>query len=161
MSQVRRFCLLTLQEKLSFLEAFGLLATISLSIKLVAFRYIHALLQRGQLTDPRGNTFPHQDHADSLSLVSCSVSRAAKALPWETLCLSRSIAAFLMLRRRGIPTDLVLGVKRQASSLVAHAWIEVGSVGAGGSTYTPLIRIPAKPPTLISRLTLSGAALGR
>jgi len=40
------------------------------------------------------------------------------------LCLSRSIAGLVMLRRRGISAVLLAGVKSlEDSSLHAHAWI--------------------------------------
>ena len=63
------------------------------------------------------------------------------ALPGiNALCLPRALAAHAMLRRRGIPSRLCLGVARSGSELSAHAWIEVGErkiVGgdeAGGFT---------------------------
>ena len=64
------------------------------------------------------------DSADDIKLVNLSLSRAANLLPWKSLCLSRSIAAFIMLRRRGIPAVMFAGVKfAEDSSLLAHAWV--------------------------------------
>ena len=43
------------------------------------------------------------------------------------MCLSQSIAAFIMFRRRGIPATLLAGVKvLEDSSLSAHAWVNTG-----------------------------------
>lgn len=40
-------------------------------------------------------------------------------------CLPRAVAAHAMLRRRGIPSKLCLGVARSGDAVAAHAWIEV------------------------------------
>jgi hypothetical protein len=46
--------------------------------------------------------------------------------PWmNALCLPRALAAHAMLRRRGIASQLCLGVARQGQALVAHAWVEI------------------------------------
>jgi len=48
------------------------------------------------------------------------------ARPWiHALCLPRALAAHAMLRRRGIASQLCLGVKRGTGALDAHAWVEV------------------------------------
>jgi hypothetical protein len=74
-------------------------------------------------------------------------------LPWNSLCLSRSIAQLIMLRRRGIPAILFAGVKSaEDSSLSAHAWVRAGDIvmdGTLGQTengeYTVLVTIGQKP----------------
>jgi len=49
------------------------------------------------------------------------------AKPWmNALCLPRALATHAMLRRRGIASQLCLGVARQEQALIAHAWVEVG-----------------------------------
>jgi len=86
------------------------------------------------------------DHADDIKLVKLSVSRAANLLPSKRLCLSRSIAEFIMLRRRGIPAAMYMGVKSSDNSvLLAHAWVLAGREITNGksenSEYTPLVII--------------------
>lgn len=44
--------------------------------------------------------------------------------PWRDLCLHRSIAACLVLRRCGAPAVLRIGVRADAADLAAHAWVE-------------------------------------
>jgi len=54
----------------------------------------------------------------------------------HALCLPRALAAHAMLRRRGIVSQLCLGVAREGTELAAHAWIEIGQrklVGASGA----------------------------
>jgi len=41
-------------------------------------------------------------------------------------CLRRSLLIWWLLRRRGIQTDLRIGVKKLEGQLYAHAWIRLG-----------------------------------
>ncbi len=80
-----------------------------------------------------------------LDRIAWSVRRTANMVPMAT-CLTRAQALQIMLARRGLPTDLVLGVARSASKdFLAHAWIEKdGEILIGGSerkigTYSRLM----------------------
>ncbi len=68
---------------------------------------------------------------------------SAAARPWiNALCLPQALAAHAMFRRRGLASQLYLGVARENGSLTAHAWVEIGHnkiVGGGESArYTRL-----------------------
>lgn len=72
-------------------------------------------------------------------LVGRRVDAAAKRVPWSVPCLSRAIAARDVLRREGIPAQIVLGCRPgdspEAAHDPAHAWLRVGDrvvVGAPG-----------------------------
>jgi hypothetical protein len=85
------------------------------------------------------------DHEQESRLVQHSISRAANILP-RSRCLSRSIAQFIMLRRRGIRGVLFAGVRFSGhSSLDAHAWVDTGPAAndecAENSGFTTIIRI--------------------
>lgn len=56
------------------------------------------------------------------------VAVASKRHPLETKCLHQSLALHSMLARRGIPTDVRLGVRRGDEGVEAHAWVELGGV---------------------------------
>ena len=71
------------------------------------------------------------DRHEDIRLIRLSLSRAGGLFRWKAPCLSRSIAEFIMLRRRGIPAAMYMGVKViENSALSAHAWVEAGAVGA-------------------------------
>jgi hypothetical protein len=53
------------------------------------------------------------------------VSTVAAFYPRRALCLEQSLLLYILLRRRGIPVELRLGV--QPFPFVAHAWIEYQS----------------------------------
>jgi len=69
--------------------------------------------------------------ADEARWIAWAVENAG-AKPWiSALCLPRALAAHAMLRRRGIASRLCLGVAREETDLMAHAWVEVGRQSFG------------------------------
>ena len=122
MHRLLRFCSLTSRERRPFFEAITLIIFSALCLKIIPFKRIYLYL------DNRfGNIeIDFRDPNDGeTAIVSRAISRGASALPWKTLCLSKSISEFIMLRRRKIPATLCTGVKVFAnSSLGAHAWVD-------------------------------------
>lgn len=51
------------------------------------------------------------------------VATAAAFYPRRALCLEQSMTLFVLLRRRGVPADLRVGI--QTLPFSAHAWVEV------------------------------------
>jgi hypothetical protein len=51
------------------------------------------------------------------------VAVAAAFFPGRAVCLEQSLALYLLLRRRGVPAELRLGV--QVYPFYAHAWVEL------------------------------------
>jgi hypothetical protein len=146
MGRLLKFWFLSRHEKKFFFEAGALLLLCNLCIRTIPFRYIDRFLWA--LCDNSVATALHD--ADNINLVRLSLSRAANLLPWKSLCLSRSIAAFIMLRRRDIPAVIVAGAKFFGdSSLLAHAWIQIDSKAterySERSEFIPLVRIGQQP----------------
>lgn len=142
MDRLFKFWSLTRSEKLCLWEAGALLMLSALCVRTIAFKHIDRFLRARWNDVPRSDS----DRADPIGLVEQSVSRAARLMPWNSQCLSRSISAYVMLRRRGIPAVLYAGVKVSAdSSLHAHAWVALthGTAGANAQDdrYTTLLRI--------------------
>jgi len=153
MWKFRKFWSLTGREKLFLFEACVLLLLSKLSVKTFAFRHIESYLRVHWNDESRGVDRP-DDIKNEIKLVSLSLSRAANTLPWKSLCLSRSIAGLIMLRRRGIPAVLLAGVKSlEDSSLHAHAWVRTGNGvmdwsldgDSDDSEFTVLVRIGREP----------------
>lgn len=69
------------------------------------------------------------------------VERAARITWWRSMCLEKALAGKWMLRRRGIPSTMYVGMARQEHGFVAHAWL-VGEgktlTGAGKTRYATL-----------------------
>lgn len=139
-----KFWSLNRREKQLLCEAAFLSLLSYLFVMAIAFRHIDRLL-RSRWKDCSRSADP----AGDIELIDLSLSRVANLLPWKGQCLSRSIAGFIMLRRRGIPAVMVAGVKFVGdSSLLAHAWVDTGVGVIGGNSenaeYTPLVSIGHK-----------------
>lgn len=76
----------------------------------------------------------HRFAADEAGWISWAVENLG-ARPWmHALCLPRALAAHAMLRRRGVASQLCLGVAREGGELAAHAWVEMGKDKIVGGT---------------------------
>jgi len=142
MRRLTKFWSLTRREKKLFCEASLLLLVSNVCIWAVAFRHIDRFLRTHWNDCIEVGT----DYEQAIKLVQRSISRAANVLPWKSLCLSRSIAEFIMLRRRGIPAVMFAGVRfSDHSSLVAHAWVDSGlgvdDKSSENSGFATVIRI--------------------
>jgi hypothetical protein len=146
MKDIIKFWSLPRREKVLVLEAGIWLSLSSLSVKTVAFNRIDTILNGCWNNVARANT----GSAEEIRLIKLSLSRVASRLPWKSTCLNQSIAGFIMLRRRGIPAVMYLGVKfSENSSFLAHAWVQAMgeeiALEPEDSTYTPMIAIGQKP----------------
>jgi hypothetical protein len=82
----------------------------------LGFTLLHSRLRLLEVTSRR----PQPGEADRiLQAVAC----ACMWYPKKVLCLQRSAVITTLLRRCGIPTEMVIGAQRLP--LRAHAWVEV------------------------------------
>jgi hypothetical protein len=66
----------------------------------------------------------------------CSAVDLACIWYWkEVLCLQRSAATACLLKRRGVPAQMVIGA--QQIPFKAHAWVEVNGSVVNDKPYTP------------------------
>jgi hypothetical protein len=66
----------------------------------------------------------------------CSAIDMACIWYWkEALCLQRSAATACLLKKYGVPAQLVIGA--QQMPFKAHAWVEVGGRVVNDKPYTP------------------------
>ena len=77
-----------------------------------------------------------------------AMGQARRVVPRAT-CLPQAMAAEALLTRGGLPAELRIGVKKEASGkLLAHAWVEsggrivVGDLPGGVDVYTRLPTLP-------------------
>jgi hypothetical protein len=70
--------------------------------------------------------------------VTSAADRAERYAPGGS-CLSKSVALAWMLRRRGVPAEIRIGV-RTAGEFEAHAWVEAsGLESKNQARFTPLV----------------------
>ena len=69
--------------------------------------------------------------ANVLSEVTKPEPRAAAHHLAPMTCLPRALALRKMLAQRGIPSALRIGVRKEAATIAAHAWVEVEGRAVG------------------------------
>jgi hypothetical protein len=110
-------------ERRLLAEAALLLAAARLSVLVLPFRWISALL--GGAREETALETP----VAAAAAVGRAVQRVSRFTPWRSNCLAQALAAHVMLRRRKIPTTLYLGVAKDADVRIhAHAWLRSGTL---------------------------------
>ena len=126
-------------ERRRAIEAVAELTRASVELRVRPSRGTVARLGTLQHTDPEGGVGAAT--LREAALVGDIVARAAGRLPWRPTCLRQALAVQRMLRRRGIPAQLHLGVTSPTEA-EAHAWVTVAGEavvgGAGVERYVPL-----------------------
>jgi hypothetical protein len=56
------------------------------------------------------------------------VETLARFYPFRPTCLKKSLVLLRLARRRGLPAELRIGVKKASGEFSAHAWIECGGL---------------------------------
>jgi hypothetical protein len=95
-----------------------------------------------------GRTRGHRDKSRPLDVhrVAYLIERAASLYPFRATCLKKSLVLLRILRRRGIPAELRLGVRKVQDELNAHAWIDCeGHTLIGGGVEHLYAMLPPAP----------------
>lgn len=122
---------LSWSDRVLLAEAMVCLGIARLALMVVPFRRIAPYLGRQQCETPLAEA---SGQPASLCRIARAVSRVSPHTPWHNACLVQAIAAKMMLRRRGIPSTLYLGVmKHAATGFAAHAWLRSGGVVLTGA----------------------------
>jgi hypothetical protein len=142
MGRLAKFWSLTRSEKKLLFEASIFLLLSNTFVRAIAFKHINRFLSARW----NGSIQDGDDREQEIRVLRRSISRAANVLPCKSLCLSRSIVEFIMLRRRGIPAIMSAGVRFSGhSSLEAHAWVDAGlrvnEPSSENSDFKTVIRI--------------------
>ena len=94
-------------------------------------------------SSPDGDRTGRSGHAVKAQRLAGSVERAAAHLPGTSKCLPRAMALQWMLRRRGLPSRLVVALAVEGGVDAHHAWTESGGemlLGAcDRASYRPLM----------------------
>ena len=137
-ARLGRFYRLPASERWLLAKAALLLGAIRVGLWLFPFRTLRSLLDRAAVFHRAGET-----DCQSTDVVVWAIEVAAKYMPAFDTCLTKALAAQVLLSRRGCPALLRIGVVKSAEGkFEAHAWVESdGRVVIGGyelERYTPL-----------------------
>lgn len=118
--------------KIMALEALFLMALIRFSIIFIPFRYVASVIGK-----PMCETSEEID-TDILIVtkkIAWLINKLSHYTPWESKCFVKALAGQIMLKKRGIPCTLYLGMaKDKTDKLSAHAWLRCGnSIILGGN----------------------------
>ena len=135
MNSLRKFFRLPHGERWLLLKAAFLLGLIRIGLRLLPFQTLKQLLDSA--SKPRVSIEFSPDR------IAWAVTAASRYVLGDKPCLTQALAAQLLLKRRGYPASLRIGVSRTAGNqLQAHAWFESEDrvvVGGGElSRYTQL-----------------------
>lgn len=106
------------------LRAWLLLPAVAIGLRVAG---LHAVRRRLASRAVRSANRPVQ--AQDLSR---AVSVAARTCVAGRSCLSRALVLESMLRSRGVPAQLEIGVRRRDSGIDAHAWVSVKGIPVPG-----------------------------
>ena len=110
------------QEHRILLQALLLLPMIALGLRLSGLQRIRVVLAgRKALAETEADVEHALAKATSVARL---VAVAARHGPYKAKCLPVALTLAWLLQRRGMSTDLRLGVRKAAARLEAHAWIE-------------------------------------
>ena len=113
---------LSWREWLTLMQAFFVLPVVWVGLRLVSLPRLMQVLSPGGTSDrPGDGPDPFEGARRSARLV----QGAAGINPLPSSCLSRSVTLWWLLRRRGVPAEIRLGVQTGEDGLAAHAWVEV------------------------------------
>jgi Transglutaminase-like superfamily len=129
----------TLSDWLLLAEALAVLALASMAIALLPFRKVAAAASAHGPEKTRSD-------AEMVRRVRGAVQGWGRRVPWKAVCFQRGLALHWMLRRRGIRSVLLYGVRQRDDGLAAHVWVEVdGATVIGGEeapNFACLARFP-------------------
>jgi hypothetical protein len=83
--------------------------------RICRFQTLYSMVKRWKIT---GRT-----NEDAIDRVTTAVNYACVFYPKQALCLQRSFVTTYLLRKHGVPAQMVLGA--QKLPFKAHAWVEV------------------------------------
>ncbi|HQQ61548.1 MAG TPA: lasso peptide biosynthesis B2 protein [Kiritimatiellia bacterium] len=129
-------------------EACMFLCLMRIAVLLVPFQRIVGFLG---LNQDESAALPSPQQTKISKSIGWAVQAAGTRISWASPCLSQALAGMVMLRRRGIPGVLYLGVARDLSMsepLSAHAWLMCGDAfltgGSGHERFSVLSKFVGK-----------------
>jgi hypothetical protein len=123
-SRIEKLKALSADEWRLLITATGFLPFTGLSLQLIGFTRTQQLLKRN-LPLQAVNQKIDIDTLEEGHKVARMVSIAARYGFYRANCLKQSLVLWNLLQRRGIESDLRIGVNKDKETFNAHAWVEL------------------------------------
>lgn len=121
-------------------EALAALVLASLAIALLPFRRV----AEAASAPVRG---PVRTDPETVRRARSAVTGWSRRVPWRAVCFQKGLAVHWMLRRRGISSVLLYGVRNGGEGLAAHVWVDVdGETVIGGEEAPDFACLARFPP---------------
>ncbi len=127
-SLLRRFLELSSFDQRLLFEAWWRLLAAALRLRLAPRRTVARAVLATTAPDGPGERY---DKGGTVPAVALAVARAAAHHLQPMTCLPRALALQRMLARRGVDSVLRIGVRKEAETIAAHAWVEVDGRAVG------------------------------
>ncbi len=120
------------------LRCLWLIPIVELNVRLRAPRHwLPAPMESGPPLE--SSSTPAQAAAGSPSPVAARVTHLVEALyrrlPFSPTCLTRSLVIYRLLRARGVPCQLRIGLRKTGAALEGHAWTEADLPAPDGTEF--------------------------
>lgn len=129
-------------DRLLLGQAWAVLLLTDLIFRALPFNRVRAFCER-VCRESNGPADP--DIRINIQRVARLVEIAARYSPARTTCLTEALTLAWLLSRRGIATKIRIGVARQDSCVIAHAWLEREGRPVYGlsdeNAYAPLLPV--------------------
>lgn len=120
--KLRRFRALPAADRRTLLAAALLLPPLRLTLRIVGLQRMQRWVERKPLAQAAPLSLEHIQHLGNL------VNSASHHSLGPANCLTRSVYLWWLLRRRGVDSQLRIGVRLVKGTLDGHAWVEQAGV---------------------------------
>ena len=142
-SKLRKFCRLGTTDRRLLVKALLLLWLFRIGLYLLPFRTVRRLagIRPGP---PEGRVRPRQFADEFGDTAARAVRQASRCVPGSALCLCQALTVGVLMKRAGLPAQVINGVSKQdGHRLAAHAWVESGgAVIIGGEKMMEFTALP-------------------
>lgn len=140
-SRIGNFFQLPSAERWFALRALAVVSAVRLGLATLPFRVVHGVVRHRSERALRQARLCAPSERLSTSRVVWAVRAASARVPGST-CLTRALAAQLLLARQGHPSEIGIGVIRGGEdAFAAHAWLTCDGAELGTAErerYTPI-----------------------
>lgn len=163
---LRKLGRLDRERRAALAEAALLHAAVAIAIRVVPWRAMRRFttspdvvqaFRPAATADPKVRTTMDLKVRTTVDVVAWAVTTVAVVIPVGSTCLTRAIAADLMLKRRGFESVLVFGVAHHDGPPRFHAWVEChGGAIVGGEECDAYASLSATAARIANSTALPG-----
>lgn len=128
MNRWSRYWRLSALERGLLRRALVLLPLTTMALRVLGFRRCYAALARLAPLRSSHAVKPSLSSAEQAQLTTRMVQAASREGLCRANCLVQSLSLWWLLCRRGIPSELRIGVRKVDEGVTAHAWVEFAGV---------------------------------